>query len=428
MSWCGWKASRRDADRDHLHGAPVYRLRGNLLPLVYLNRELQLGRSPRPASAAVNIVVLQADDRQFGLVVDEINDTEEIVVKPLGKQLKGLACFAGATIMGDGQVALILDVLGLAQMTRVVSDLREQNVAKQGLKAAESAAQRESWLLFRIGKDGRMAIPLSLVSRLEEFPATQVERYAGHEVIQYRQQIMPLVRLAEALGYAGAGNSELLQVIVYSEQRPQRRPGGGRDPGHRGSVGGGAANPPGENVEGGSGDPAAGHRPAGCARAAGSPAAGGRRRSAGMKQRRQLCTFYLQKLLFGVEVEKVQEVIRYQEMTRIPLSPEVIGGLINLRGQIVTALDLRRQLALAARDRGELPMNVVIRRDDGPISLLVDEIGDVVEVDEQLFEPAPDTLDSRGREFIRGVYKLKQQLLLLLDTEKAMSVVGTHPA
>ena len=147
-----------------------------------------------------------------------------------------------------------------------------------------------------------------------------------------------------------------------------------------------------------------------------------------MKQRRQLCTFYLQKLLFGVEVEKVQEVIRYQEMTRIPLSPEVIGGLINLRGQIVTAVDLRRQLELPPRGGSELPMNVVIRREDGPISLLVDEIGDVVEVEEQLFEPAPDTLDSHGREFIRGVYKLKQQLLLLLDTEKAMSVVGTHPA
>jgi two-component system chemotaxis sensor kinase CheA len=210
------RSEGQEAERgiENLHGASVYRLRGNLLPLIYLNRELQLGRES--ASGSINIVVLQAGDRQFGLVVDEINDTEEIVVKPLSKQLKTVSCFAGATIMGDGHVALILDVLGLAQMTRVVSDLREQNVAKQGLKATESAAQRESWLLFRIGKDGRMAIPLSLVSRLEEFPATQVERYAGHEVIQYRQQIMPLVRLAEALGYAGAGNSELLQVIVYS--------------------------------------------------------------------------------------------------------------------------------------------------------------------------------------------------------------------
>jgi purine-binding chemotaxis protein CheW len=147
-----------------------------------------------------------------------------------------------------------------------------------------------------------------------------------------------------------------------------------------------------------------------------------------MSQGRQLCTFYLQEFLFGVEVEKVQEVIRYQEMTRIPLSPLMIAGLINLRGQIVTAIDLRHQLDLPARAAGDLPMNVVIRRDDGPISLLVDEIGDVVEVDDESFEDAPDTLDTRGREFIRGVYKLKEQLLLLLDTDKSMTVLGTHPA
>jgi len=147
-----------------------------------------------------------------------------------------------------------------------------------------------------------------------------------------------------------------------------------------------------------------------------------------MNQPRQLCTFYLRDLMFGVEVEKVQEVIRYQEMTKIPLAPAIIAGLINLRGQIVTAVDLRHQLDLPPRDRGEFPMNVVIRREDGPISLLVDEIGDVVEVDEQLFEPAPDTLHSQGREFIRGVYKLKEQLLLLLDTDKAMSAIGTRPA
>jgi len=147
-----------------------------------------------------------------------------------------------------------------------------------------------------------------------------------------------------------------------------------------------------------------------------------------MNRRRQLCTFFLQDLYFGVEVEKVQEVIRYQEMTRIPLAPEVIAGLINLRGQIVTAIDLRRQLELAARPAGQLPMNVVVRRDDGPISLLVDEIGDVVEVEEESFENPPDTLEARRRDFIRGVYKLKDKLLLLLETEKAVSVAGAHAA
>jgi purine-binding chemotaxis protein CheW len=142
--------------------------------------------------------------------------------------------------------------------------------------------------------------------------------------------------------------------------------------------------------------------------------------------RRQLCTFFLQDLYFGVEVEKVQEVIRYQEMTRIPLAPEAIAGLINLRGQIVTAIDLRRQLELAGRQAGQLPMNVVIRRDDGPISLLVDEIGDVVEVEEESFEDPPDTLEARRKEFLRGVYKLKNKLLLLLDTDKAVTVAGAH--
>lgn len=147
-----------------------------------------------------------------------------------------------------------------------------------------------------------------------------------------------------------------------------------------------------------------------------------------MNQRRQLCTFFLQDLFFGVEVEKVQEVIRYQEMTRIPLSPPVVAGLINLRGQIVTAIDLRRQLELPCRQAGQRPMNVVIRRDDGPISLLVDDIGDVVEVEEESFENPPDTLEARRRDFLCGIYKLKDKLLLLLDTEKAVSVTGTQAA
>ena len=111
-----------------VHGAPVYRLRGRLLPLVYLSRELKLVADGQTAAGdgAVNIVVLQADERQFGLVVDQINDTEEIVVKPLRKQLKTVKTFAGSSIMGDGKVALILDVLGLAQRASVVTETRDR--------------------------------------------------------------------------------------------------------------------------------------------------------------------------------------------------------------------------------------------------------------------------------------------------------------
>ena len=99
-----------------------------------------------------------------------------------------------------------------------------------------------------------------------------------------------------------------------------------------------------------------------------------------MSANRQFCTFFLDGLFFGVEVSKVQEVIRYQEMTRVPLAPPVVQGLINLRGQIVTAMDLRRRLELSERPVGQLPTNVVVQTEDGPMSLLVDEIGDVLEV------------------------------------------------
>ncbi len=143
-----------------------------------------------------------------------------------------------------------------------------------------------------------------------------------------------------------------------------------------------------------------------------------------MANAKQFSTFYLDKLLFGVEVEKVQEVIRYQEMTRVPLAALVVTGLINLRGQIVTALDLRRRLDLVDRAADRLPMNVVVRTGDEAVSLLVDEIGDVLEVEDETFEAPPETLQGVARELIRGAYKLKDKLLLVLDTEKTVQLAA----
>jgi purine-binding chemotaxis protein CheW len=145
-----------------------------------------------------------------------------------------------------------------------------------------------------------------------------------------------------------------------------------------------------------------------------------------MTDNEQFATFTLDGLFFGVEVLKVQEVIRYQEMTRVPLAPPEISGLINLRGQIVTALDLRHRLDLHARPEDRLPMNVVVRTDDGAVSLLVDEIGDVVEVSEETFERPPETIRGVARELIRGVYKLKERLLLILDTERTVALDGAN--
>ena len=136
----------------------------------------------------------------------------------------------------------------------------------------------------------------------------------------------------------------------------------------------------------------------------------------------QLSTFTVDRYDFGVEVATVQEVIRYQEMTRVPLAPPAIGGLINLRGQVITAVDLRHRLGLPPRAPGVLPMNVVVRTDDGAVSLLVDRIGEVVHASSDDFEMPPETLSGPGRDLIRGAYKLDGRLLLALDVRRAIDI------
>jgi len=139
-----------------------------------------------------------------------------------------------------------------------------------------------------------------------------------------------------------------------------------------------------------------------------------------MAENTQFCTFYLGNLFFGVEVENVQEVFKYQKMTRVPLAPSVVRGLINLRGQIITAIDLRGRLGMDELPDGQMPMNVVVRTEEGVASLLVDEIADVLEVSEDNFERPPDTIDEITKELVLGVYKLENKLLLILDTEKTV--------
>ncbi|HEY3619486.1 MAG TPA: chemotaxis protein CheA [Candidatus Sulfotelmatobacter sp.] len=221
-----------------VHGAPVYRLRGQLLPLVFLSQTLNARQKPEDgrkvehlpveiekkdiALQNVNIVVLQAEGRQFGLVVDDILDTEEIVVKPLGKQLKGISAYSGATIMGDGRVALILDVLGLAQRAQVIAEARDSARDERHSEISKEASGNDhALLLAQNGLEGRVAIPLALVARLEEFPSTVIELAGKQEVMQYRGQIIPLVRLSQII--PAASDAEMLastgsiQVVVYAE-------------------------------------------------------------------------------------------------------------------------------------------------------------------------------------------------------------------
>jgi len=217
-----------------INGTALYRLRGNLLPLVYLNRELKLNESNQSEHvssdeqpAAANIVVLRGGDRQFGLVVDHINDTEEIVVKPLSKQLKGLSVFAGATIMGDGKVALILDVMGVAHAANLMSQAAENRAITNADQNASRVNDKRTLLLFRLEDEERMAVPLSEVARLEEFERSEVEDAGEQLVVQYRGKIMPLINLAERLGDRRAKarmrrtkketeQTSKIQVVVYT--------------------------------------------------------------------------------------------------------------------------------------------------------------------------------------------------------------------
>jgi two-component system chemotaxis sensor kinase CheA len=212
------EGAQSGAHIERIGNISVYRLRGNLLPLVNLRETL--GIPPmEPQTGVLNIVVVQSEGRQFGLVVDSIFDTQEIVVKPLGKQLKGLSVYAGATIMGNGQVALILDVVGIAQRSKILAESRRQT-RRQTEQTVRSTKEQQRLLLFRAGSFERLAVPLALVSRLEEFPRQSIEHAGGREVVQYRNRILPLVTMHEVVeGCVSCGGqpADPLQVVVFND-------------------------------------------------------------------------------------------------------------------------------------------------------------------------------------------------------------------
>lgn len=173
----------------------------------------------------VSIVVLRAYEQEFGLIVDHISDTEEIVVKPLSNQLKSVQIYSGATIMGDGRVALILDVFGLAQEGKVLGVGREQAGSDINDDADADSAEAQTLLIIGLGDKARCALPMSQVDRLENIPATKIESSQQHEVTQYRGKILPLVRLSQSQATASPGRTTdadgdelMINVVVFTEQ------------------------------------------------------------------------------------------------------------------------------------------------------------------------------------------------------------------
>jgi len=206
-------SQRSESGIEHIHEAAVYRLRGELLPLVSLSSVLEVG-GERPENAV--IAVVQSDQQRFGLLVDRVLNTEEIVVKPLSARLKAIGAYSGATVLGDGHVALILDVQAIAR--RALAG--ELDVAARDAhdKAAAALAVRETQQVLVVGIGGgrQVAMPLASVARLEHVQSDQVEYVGGREVVQYRGTILPLARLDRILGAYGSEESSELLLVVYS--------------------------------------------------------------------------------------------------------------------------------------------------------------------------------------------------------------------
>ena len=201
---------------ENVHETPVVRLRGNLLPIVFLDSVLAIKTGERHETQ--HLVVLQAGDRHFGLVVDTIHEAEEIVVKPLGRALTSVSCFAGATILGDGHVALILDIFGLGSRAAMFQSARTASTLEEEAKSQGTGTGTllNELLVFHVGGI-RAAMPLDMVSRLEEFGGEQIEEAAGRQVIQYGGSIMPLISLSRALGFDETKPTDgRVQTIVYA--------------------------------------------------------------------------------------------------------------------------------------------------------------------------------------------------------------------
>ena len=214
-----------DPDRriEYLHGAPVYRLRGRLLPIIDLTDLLRGGtgavRSGAPGAAA-NIVVVQADDHQFGLIVDSVFDTQEIVVKPLSKLLKDADIYAGATVMGDGKIALILDAIGVARRAGLAG--RSSAPAPTAADAALDTDMPRYPLVVVDAGGVRAAVPLADIARLEQFDASKIEHSRGNNVVQYRDRVMTLIDLAHAVpeaAYGSIADAGPVPVLVLNNGR-----------------------------------------------------------------------------------------------------------------------------------------------------------------------------------------------------------------
>ncbi len=578
---------------ENVHGMKVYRLREKLLPLVDLKTVLGFPSNGKELEDGedeiINIVVLAAGETQFGLIVDEILDTEEIVVKPVSKHLKSIDCYSGATIMGDGKAVLILDVLGLARAYEMEIESTGRKLGASGDSHSLESSEINEFLIFSLNPKEQMAIPIQLVSRIEKIKRGRIESFGDTEVLQYYGKLLPVIKIEDYLNISRPEDEELEDIFVIVLQmekdigfivsniidtidvgnnvdtstviqdgilgttlfkerttliidtykviekaHPEWFRKAKMDPeeGSRKEVLNillAEDSPFFQNMER-SYLESAGYKVLSANDGVDAleklashtvdilitdiemPRMNGfelakkvredksykdlpilavtslvgedeRKRSkdvgidkylvklnkdellkgidslmasqssktdeekeaeeaergsidrrsriqgeyfgsenrSGMDRRTEnnylIATFYIGNEFCGIDALQIQEILRYHEVTTIPLSSNDIKGLINLRGRILTVIDTRYKLSIDESLWNKEPMSLVVYTEEDPVSLLVDEIGDIMEIEKRLYEPPPKTFKGFDARFISGVFKLEGRLLMMLNAK-----------
>ena len=405
-----------------MENAALYRLRGRLLPLVFLNKLLK--QSVRENESACDIAILNADGHRFGLVVDGLADPEEIVVKPLAGVLREIGYYAGATILGNGEMALILNPSAIAKEMGigVSSDLTEES------DGAAEAVGRE-YLLVETNHR-RAALPLELVERIERIPRSSIERVGDRPVLRFGATLLPLDdAAAEALREEDGDEAQTTVVVCRDGERhvgvtvsqvldvaagqSLQEAGTGADAEditllqdrvteiyHLSSVSGLDSNRQNDA-----------HRP----EFAADPEA-----RTCKEQSQEVCSIRVGGTTFAVPITHLLEILNAPGSQSVPLAPYIVGGLVHYRGEVLTAVSLRRLLGM---EPGNAPEHVLVfESEDGPFGLFVDAVGEVFRVNDSDHEPNPPTLEARGQALFAGEWKLKDQLLVSLDPARLVPV------
>jgi two-component system chemotaxis sensor kinase CheA len=410
-------AGERDQKIEWLENAALYRLRGNLLPLVFLDQLLQ--QNARKKSAPCDIAILNADGYRFGLVVDGLADPEEIVVKPLAGVLRNIGFYSGATVLGNGEMALILNPGAIAKYAGIRFTDEHQKVET----TKETAAIRD-FLLVR-AEGHHAALPLETVVRIERIPRSRIERAGSRPVLRMEGSLLPLDDTAAHL--LDNNSPEDLQTTIVVCRDGERHVGVTVSEvldvteGQRLEEAGTGAIADGITLLQ---DRVTGIVP--LARIARLDAAtirnseftSARSKAASVQHctQQEVCSVRVGDTFFGVPVTHLLEILDKPATQLVPLAPFFIGGLVHYRGEVLTSVSLRKLLDLGPSPSSEHVL--VLDSSNGPFGLFVDDISQIFCVTDADHEPNPSTLEGKRQAIFAGEWKLQDRLLVSLDPER----------